>query len=234
MATPITVGNNYPLTISYLNQYIGANSKRTRSYGGIETNPVNFSINQIFNSKANTTVPLIGTFSASSLNGKTFGMYSSSARTIIYGSSFTSDLLPAFIGYFGFGTSGILNSTNRGCPIRIGITSNGRVDAATLKGSTWTSFTTNQFNQTTTDIRECEAIRIFSNDLGRVNLTLQASPCFEGTSGGLGIHTINITFPEDDRSDIIGPPIKDPLDPPPLPPGEGGLGGGLGEAGGLI
>ena len=96
---------------------------------GVEQQAVNFSINQIFNSAANTTVPLSNTLNALSLNGKTFGIYTSSARTIIHSSSFRSDLLPVFIGYFGFGTSGILNSTNRGCPIRIGITSNGNIDA---------------------------------------------------------------------------------------------------------
>ena len=222
MATPINVGINNPLTISYLNQYIGAPSNKTRSYSGVETKPVNFSINQIFNSFPNSTTPPFS-FSASSLNGKTFGMYTASSRSIIYGSSYTNNLLPGFVGYFGFGTSGILNSTNRGCPIRIGITGNGRIDAATLRGSTWTTFTTNQFNQTTYDVGEFEAIRIFSNDTSRINVTLQASPCFEGSSGGLGIHTINMIFPEDERSDIIGPPIKDPPLPP--GPGDGGLGG---------
>ena len=227
MATPIKVGTNFPLTMSYLNQYLGAPSNKTRSYSGVEQQPVNFSINQIFNSRVNTTVPLIGTFSASSLNGKTFGMYTSSSRNFIHGSSFSGDLIPAFTGYFGFGTSGILNSTNRGCPIRIGITSNGRIIARTLKGSTWSNFTTNQFNQTTYDIDEFDAISIFSNDIGRVSVTLQASPSLEGSVAGLGIHTINIVFPQDDRSDIIGPPIKDEIDPPPLPPGDGVLGGGL-------
>ena len=217
MATPIKVGNNFPLTMSYLNQYIGAPFNKTRSLSGVEQQAVNFSINQIFNSPANTTVPLSNTLNALSLNGKTFGMYTSSARTIIHSSSFRTDLLPVFIGYFGFGTSGILNSTNRGCPIRIGITSNGSIDAATLRGTTWTSFTTNSINSTTYDIRTCEAIRIICNDRDRVSVTLQAAPSLEGSVPGLGIHTINIDFPEEEGSDIIGPPIKDP---PPLPPGE--------------
>ena len=96
----------------------------------------------------------------------------SSARTIIHSSSFRTIITSIYrlfwIWHF------IINSTNRGCPIRIGITSNGSIDAATLRGTTWTTFTTNSINSTTYDIRTCEAIRIICNDRDK-SVTLQAA-----------------------------------------------------------
>ena len=209
MATTLQVGNLNPISMSYLNQYLGAPASKTRSFSGIEQQPINFSINQIFFSQANSTTPASLTLDALKLNGKTFGIYTETNRLYLHTSTFTSGLLPAFIGYFGFGTSGFLNPKNRGCPIRMGITPSANVNIYTIfDGALTTAFA--PAGSTTYITRQCDAIQITCQQTNRTTVTLQASPSLEGSQGGLGIHTINITFPEQDGESDIRPPIDGP------------------------
>ena len=209
MAKKLQVGNLYPLSMSYLNQYLGAPASKTRSFSGTEQQPINFSINQIFFSQPNTTAPATSTLNTLSLNGKTFGIYTETNRLFLHSSTFTSNLLPAFVGYFGFGTSGFLNPKNRGCPIRIGITPSSTVSINTIFDGAFSSVTA-PAGSTTYITRQCDGIQIFSHQTNRVTVNLQASPSLEGTTAGLGIHTINITFPEQDGESDIRPPIDGP------------------------
>lgn len=210
MATKLEVGILNSISMSYLNQYLGAPANKTRSFSGNEQQPINFSINQIFFSQANSTTPASLTLDTLTLNGKTFGIYTETNRLFLHSSTFTSNLLPAFVGYFGFGTSGFLNPKNRGCPIRIGITPSANISINTIFDGAFSSVTA-PAGSTTYIIRQCDGIMMTSQHSNRVTVNLQASPCLEGTTAGLGIHTINITFPEQNiGSDDIRPPIDGP------------------------
>ena len=241
MSQPIsTLGD---LNANNLNQYLGADPAKQLRYSGAYGAP-NFSLNQIFFSNANSgnpPQPASNTFRIDSLLGKTFGIYKNTYRTEIYGNSYSNTeefgeqdlvpLIPVFLGYFGFGSSGILNPYNTGFPLRITIES---LDWATLAVAVKTgsglnyetinlSGTTTTFISTTADaIRIIGGLRRVQNTV--VNLTV--APCLRGTgNGGTGFHKIIITLSSGDD-------IRPPIDPPPIdvPPGGGGLidDGGIG------
>lgn len=226
MSTPIN--SNGALSINSLNEYLGANNTAFRPLSGVYSYP-NFSLNQIFFSEADTDPPTppSNNFTLSSLRGKTFGIYTFADRTTLYGETYGNlepgelqPLIPMFIGYLGFGTSGILNPVNKGFPIEIYIDSLnwGDLQVSIKKDETFIWETINLGSRITRFVRsDIDAIRIVSQARGDTILTLRASPALNN-SAGIGSHTIIITLSE---GDIIKPPIDrlddgldEPLDSP--------------------
>ena len=213
------INSNGAISINSMNEYLGANNTAFRPLSGVYSSP-NFSLNQIFFSEENTDppTPASNNFTLSSLRGKTFGIYKFPFRTTLHGETYGNTLLdpnelqpvsPMFTGYFGFGTSGILNPLNRGFPIEIYINSLmwGDLQVSVKKDDTYIWQTINLTSRTTTFIRsDIDAIRITSNARGESLVTLRASPALNNT-GGIGSHTIMITLSEDGR-------IRDPIDGP--------------------
>ena len=121
-------------------------------------------------------------------------------------------LVPTFVGYFGFGTSGILNPVNLGFPIEIYINSLmwSSLTVSVKKDASFIWETVNLNSRITTFIRDdIDAIRITSNARGDTLVTLRASPALNN-SAGIGSHSIMITLSEDER--IRDPPFDDGLD----------------------
>jgi len=212
MSNPILLTTQ--LNANFLNQYLGNDANKQLSYSGVDGAP-NFSLNQIFFSSANTNnppQPASNKFEISSLIGKTFGIYRDTNRATLYGSAYSIEddlllnendlvpLVPVFLGYFGFGNSGILSPFNKGFPLLITIesddwssisvalkTGNGfNYEAVPLSGSTHT------FVSTTGDaIRILGGLRLAREIV--VNLTV--APCLRGSGvGGTGFHKIQITL----------------------------------------
>ena len=229
----VPINNNGELSISSLNQYLGADPDRQLYYSGVYGAP-NFSLNQIFfsGSGTNPPQPTSNEFQISQLRGKTFGIYNDSFRNNIYNDTFTNDsgvegktaednplipTIPIFIGYFGFGDSGILNPINTGFPLSITIESlqwsDITVSVKTGDGFSWDIITLNGVT-TTFVTTTADAIRIIGGfrEAGDTVLTLTVAPCLKGSgTGGLGRHRIGITLVAED----IRPPIDDPPRDPP-------------------
>ena len=226
----VAINDSGELSIYNLNQYLGADPEKQLHYSGVYGAP-NFSLNQIFFSNSGTNPPQAtnNLFSISQLRGKTFGIYTNSFRTVLYNNTYTNAIegktdeldptpsIPIFMGYFGFGDSGILNPLNTGFPLSVTIESLNYQDISvsvkTGDGFSWN--TVNLSGVTTTFITTtADAIRIIGG-LGNtqdIDVTLTIAPCLKGSgSGGTGRHKIIITLTGQD----IRPPIDDPPRDPP-------------------
>ena len=226
------INDNGEISTAAMNNYLGAPSGNELHFTGVYGAP-NFSLNQIFFSEPSSDPPepQITVFSLGSLRGLTFGIYQNPQRTLLHGGSYTNDtgtndddfpvpLLPIFIGYFGFGTSGVLNPSNKGFPLVITINSLNYLSlTVSIKngdGFTWDNITltgTVTMIQTTT----ADGIRILSNNIREdviVDLTV-APNLKQSGSGGIGKHEIRLTLV---AGDIKDPPIEDP----PIDDGGGG------------
>ncbi len=215
-----SINNNGELSASELNRYLGASVGNQLRFTGVYGGP-NFSLNQIFFSEPSSDPPepQISVFSLGSLRGLTFGIYQNPQRTLLHSNTYTNEagqnddpfpvpLLPVFIGYFGFGTSGVLNPSNKGFPLVITIESlnwqNISVSIKNGNGFTWVNITLTgsvTMVQTTT----ADGIRILSNndrEDALVDLTV-APNLRQSGSGGIGRHEISITL-------VAGSGFKDP------------------------
>ena len=241
----VAINDDGELSASELNRYLGASLTNQLHFVGTYGTP-NFSLNQIFFATAGSnppSSPAIPAFNLSALRGKRFALYTSEQRTLYHTSTWIQELefsLPVFMGYFGFGQSGILNPANRGFPIAVSVKSLGDI-SITLKtgeGFTWTEqpfFGGEATFITTTG----DAIRIFADGgriaPGELNVTtvnLSVAPCLSQTlpsSGEVsdlrGAHTMTLNFVHSDRTiddgrdEINDGGLNDPLDGPlePLP-----------------
>ena len=240
----VAINSNGELSASELNRYLGAAAPYTSqlSFNGVGSAP-NYSLNQIFFSSVGTETPPTS-FSVGNLRGKRFAIYQNANRNTLHGGTYITEgdfALPIFIGYFGFGTSGILNPYNRGMPLAISIKSSGDIVVAAKAGD---GFTWNEIpvlgGQAIITSTTYDAIRILGGGgrfepSGDTNVTLSVAPSLSGSAplvldsrgdptGALdirGAHTINITFK---GGDIRNPPFDEgPLDPPPINEGLEGI-----------
>jgi len=230
----VAINDNGELSTASLNTYLGGNLGNQLRFTGVYGGP-NFSLNQIFFSQESSDppTPILNVFSLDSLRGKTFGIYQNPQRNLLHTDSYSTDvvpdpndpfpvpLLPIFIGYFGFGTSGVLNPSNKGFPLAITIESL-NYQSITVSIKNGNGFTWDNVNLTgvVTVIQSttADAIRILSNNIREdAVLTLTVAPnLIQMGSGGLGRHRMDITLAE-------GSNLKDPpLDEPPLDDGGGG------------
>lgn len=225
----VAINDSGELSFLSLNKYLGANDLNQLQLSGVFGAP-NFSLNQIFFSTVGSDPPAapINQVSLSQLRGKTFGIYSDVARSILFQDTYTNasadtggeplPTIPIFFGYFGFGNSGILNPSNKGFPIAITIESLNYLDITvsikTGDGFQWE--TVNITGVTTTFITTtADAIRILGGSSSQDSIIqLTVAPCLKQSgSGGLGRHNINITLTADEG-------IQPPDDPPPKIPGD--------------
>lgn len=216
------------LSISAINSYLGAPSSSERKLSTEESSAPNWSLAQIFNSEYNSTViPLVGSsnlprFQMSDLSGKTFGIYKSSARTELYGSTWYGYPIPTWIGYLGFGTSGMFNPINQGFPVKVIVNilqgDSREIDLQILTNSEvlYSSIPLNP-SGSTTFTQNVTAIRLVGNSLAENIINLSVYPSLDGITSGLGRHFLTITLPG--GRDF--PPIDDdPRDPPNDVPGD--------------
>ena len=215
------------LSISSINSYLGAPATSERKLSTEASSAPNWSLAQIFNSELNSTnIPNVGNpslprFRMSDLYSRTFGIYMNRDRTMLYGSTYHSGLLPAFIGYLGFGTSGMFNPVNQGFPVKVIIDifqgEHREIDVSYMTNNelSYTSISLNQFGPTSF-VAPVGAIRILGSSLTESIINLTVYPCLDGSTSGTGRHRIAITMPGED----IRPPIDE--DPP-------GGGGGIEE-----
>ena len=214
-----TLPTSGSISISQLNNYFGATSTSTRMLSGIGSAP-NFSVNQIFNSRVGTTTPLTNTFQMISLRYyKTFGIYTSTSRNALVSNT---SLIPGpfWVGYFGFGgtssgTSGILNPSNQGFPIKIrlrvteGSYNDLYVEWTGDQGSfRWTRLSMRDNDETF--ILNAVGLRVSAFVFfGNTVVEVTASPCLNGVSTGTGSHTTQLVFqPENVSSGSGGIPLR--------------------------
>ena len=212
------------LSISSINSYLGAPATSERKLSTEESSAPNWSLAQIFNSEYDSTIipnvgnPSLPRFRMSDLYARTFGIYMNADRTMLYGSTYQSGMLPAFIGYLGFGTSGMFNPVNQGFPVKVIIDilqgDHREIDASYM--------TDNELSYTsiplgvgpTSFVAPVGAIRILGSSLSESIINLTVYPCLDGSTSGTGRHRITITMPGED----IRPPIDE--DPPDGPGGD--------------
>lgn len=227
----VSINDNGEISAAAMNSYLGASVGNQLHFTGVYGAP-NFSLNQIFFSEPSTDPPepQITVFGLGSLRGLAFGIYQNPQRTLLHGNIYSNDntnddndedpfpvpLLPIFIGYFGFGTSGVLNPSNKGFPLVITIESlsyqNITVSIKNGDGFLWDNISLNgplTMIQTST----ADGIRILSNSNREdviVDLTV-APNLKQSGSGGVGRHEINIRLLPNDLKlpPIDGPPIDD-------------------------
>jgi hypothetical protein len=239
----VAINDDGELSASELNRYLGASVTNELKFVGTYVKDDGFSLNQIFFATSGSnppSAPAIPAFSLSALRGKRFALYTSEQRTLYHTNSWIQERefdLPIFMGWFGFGDSGMLNPANRGFPIAVSVKSQGDISITvkTGEGFTWTEqpfFGGEATFITTTG----DAIRIFADGgrlaIGELNTTtvnLSVAPCLSQTlpsSGEVsdlrGAHTMTLTFVHSDRIIDDGrgeindpPPIDDPFGPLP-------------------
>ena len=232
----VAINDDGDLPASELNRYLGAEAPFTRQlyFNGTFGAP-NFSLNQIFFSNVGTADPP-ATFSMSSLKGKRFGIYQNPQRSLLHTGTYTTQgdfALPIFIGYFGFGASGVLNPVNRGFPLAVSISASSDVIVSmkTGDGFTWSDVTL-VGGQAELITVQGDAIRIFGEGGRRLGpsrdttVKLSVAPCLAQKLGLSpvealrGAHTIDITFKahEESDDDPFDDPFDDPIDGPLDPP----------------
>lgn len=216
------------LSISAINSYLGAPSSSERKLSTEESSAPNWSLAQIFNSEYNSTnIPLVGSsnlprFQMSDLSGKTFGIYNSPARTILYGSTWETGAIPTWIGYLGFGTSGMFNPINQGFPVKVIVDilqGDSRVLDLQILTNDEVSYTNIPLNSSgsTSFTQNVAAIRLTGNTLAESIINLSVYPSLDGINSGTGRHFITITLP----GELDFPPIDDdPKQPPDDVPGD--------------
>ena len=224
------------LSISSINSYLGAPATSERKLSTEASSAPNWSLAQIFNSEyGSTTIPNVGNpslprFRMSDLYARTFGIYMNTDRTMLHGNTYQSGMLPAFIGYLGFGTSGMFNPINRGFPVKVIIDlfqgDSREIDVAynTTDQLNWIAVPLG--SGPTSFVAPVTAIRMLGNSLSESIINLTVYPCLDGSTSGTGRHRITITMPGED----IRPPIdEDPQDGPggdeiiDRPPNDGNL-----------
>lgn len=215
------------LSISSINSYLGAPSTSERKLSTEESSAPNWSLAQIFNSEYDSTIipnvgnPSLPRFRMSDLYSRTFGIYQSAARTTLYGDSWETGPLPAWVGYLGFGTSGMFNPINQGFPVKViidlvsGDAREIEVSYITNNSLLWEPVPLNVFGPTSF-IESIAAIRIIGSSLTETRINLTVYPSLDGSSSGTGRHRITITMPTGDIKPPIDddPPIEDPPDGP--------------------
>ena len=226
LPTLVELSGSSSLSMAYLNSYIGCASTTTRQLSGEDQYPA-WTIAQIFNSEYDsTTVPLVGTPSLPSqsiadLAGRTFGIYQDASRLNLYASTFATSSLPVFIGYLGFGPSGMFSPANKGFPVKI-VFEVVFGDAAFITAEyveedpfTWRNLPVNP--GVNTYIVNAAHLRLRSDSLTPSQIDLTVYPCLDGSTSGTGYHNL-----------VIDMPAEGDIDPPPGdgggegPPGDGG------------
>lgn len=212
------------ISASYMESYIGGGSgNQYLSYpvNGSTPTGANLSLNQLFNSRyPNNINTWSGSMSYGSLRGKCFGIYTSSTRTVLHGSSFNDYFSGYFSGYFGFGTStsgtsGVLNTINQGFPIGIRI--------STLSGSAFGLrvrvfnnsgvWTTLPFSTPTFEIiGNYSGITIDAQTGYFYELYLQVWPAKDSRTlaSGVGVHSISLRLEEPQIDESSSDPFGDP------------------------
>ncbi len=213
------------ISASYMEKYIGGGSGNQR-LSGIYSGS-NFSLNQLFNSRyTNRTDPWSNSISMGSLRGKCFGVYTSSSRNLLHGSSYNDTMSGYFIGYFGFGTttsgrSGVLNTINQGFPIGVRVStlsgSNFGIRVRVYDGSSWTTlpFGTPAFEA----IGNFSAITLDADVGYSYEIYLQVWPAKDSNTlaNGNGVHSISLRLEEPN----IGGSSEESSDPFGKDPGKG-------------
>lgn len=195
MSTPIGARD-----MNYLNVYFGALGTTTRQLTTNQLSP-NYSINQLINSTYGSNTASSNTFSLNDVLGKTFGMYTTTARTALHGSSVNLSSTAVFIAYYGIGTStngssGILNPNNLDFPINVSISvSAGAYDDMLVefyKSGVWSIRTMTSASQSWRE--NVTGIRITGwYPVQPISLTLNAYPSL-GNQNGYGRHQIYINI----------------------------------------
>jgi len=214
------------LSMAYLNSYIGCASTTTRQLSGEDQYPA-WTIAQIFNSEYDsTTAPLVGTpalpsQSIASLAGRTFGIYQNISRLNLYASTFATSSLPVFIGYLGFGASGMFTPANKGFPVKIVFEvvfgNPAFITVEYVEEDPFTWFNLPVSSGVNTYIVNAAHLRIRSDSLIPSQIDLTVYPCLDGSTSGTGYHNLVIDMPSE--GDIDPPPgdddgIKNPPDDP--------------------
>ena len=197
MSTPIESRN-----ISYLNTYFGAAADNIRMLSTNQISP-DYSINQLLFAGYNTRNAPINTFSLSQVLGKTFGMYTTTSRNVLHGSSRFYGPNGTFIAYYGIGstnagTSGILNPSNIDFPINVVIfIVDGDYEDIIVEfyiNGSWSTRTMTSSYQSWRE--ELTGIRIIGNfPVSTVNLVLTSFPSLGGEDGE-GAHEMELEFEE--------------------------------------
>lgn len=208
MAGNTPIPSTGSLSLSYLNQYLGANFNSQRMLSGLGSGQ-SMSLAQIFNSSTNTTNPATFTQQLNSLRGKTYGIYTNSMRTNLYG-AFHEDPFGLWQGYFGFGQSGVLSTTNRGITLRHilqidqGAPFEYSVQFYNASGQ-WVGIPLSSASTTITS-SAYSAITVSYNSNFEGSLTLTSAPCMNGTTIGLGSHNLVLYFPPQGGGDSFPEP----------------------------
>ena len=212
------------LSISSINSYLGAPSTSERKLSTEESSAPNWSLAQIFNSEYDSTIipnvgnPSLPRFRMSDLYSRTFGIYQGAARTILYGDTWETGMLPIWVGYLGFGTSGMFNPINQGFPVKVIIDilqgDHREIDASYMTNNELSYTSIPLGSGPTSFVAPVGAIRILGSSLTESIINLTVYPSLDGSSSGTGRHRINIRMPTGD----IKPPIDE--DPPDGPGGD--------------
>ena len=232
----VAINDDGELSASELNRYLGASETSELKYVGTYVKDTGFSLNQIFFATAGSnppSSPAIPAFNLSALRGKRFALYTSEQRTLYHTNTWIQEPrseLPIFMGWFGFGASGMLNPANRGFPIAVSVKSLGDISITVKTGEGFTWSEEPFFGGESTFITTTgDAIRIFANGGGRLapgqlnttTVNLSVAPCLSETlpsSGEVsdlrGAHTMTLTFVHNDR--IIDDGRDEINDPPPI------------------
>jgi len=198
MATPLQSSGQ--ISLSDIRKYIGG--KGEISLSNI-TNP--YSVNQIFNSPIRSVIPSTNTLSLSNMYSKTFAMYTTFSRTLVYPGSYADFFTGTFKAYLGFGitkngTSGMLYDVNQKFPIYLefNVSDTRTWRDIAIRGrfqGVWTNigppfgYSSTQW----TTIQEVEEIVIEVVFFGAsAVLDMKAAPMLDGSTIGSGVHVMNL------------------------------------------
>jgi hypothetical protein len=198
MSTPLQSSGQ--ISLNDIRQYIGKSGEISLSN---ITNP--YSINQVFNSSLNSVFPLTNTLSLSKMYSKTFAMYSTDRRTLVYTGSYADFFTGTFKAYLGFGTdrsgtSGMLYEENQRFPIYLefnvsdtrtwrDIAIRGRFQGVWANIGPPFGYSSTQW----TTIQEVEEIVIEVVFFGAsAVLDMKAAPMSDGATIGSGAHIMNL------------------------------------------
>ena len=198
MATPLQSSGQ--ISLSDIRKYIGG--KGEISLSNI-TNP--YSVNQIFNSPIRSVIPSTNTLSLSNMYSKTFAMYTTFSRTLVYPGSYADFFTGTFKAYLGFGTdrsgtSGMLYDVNQKFPIYLEfntrdprewryIAIRGRFQGVWANIGPPFGYSLTQWS-TVQDVEEI-IIEVLRFGIG-VELDMKAAPMLDGSTIGSGVHVMNL------------------------------------------
>ena len=198
MATPLQSSGQ--ISLNDIRQYIGQSGEISLS----NIIPP-YSINQVFNSSLNSVFPLTNTLSLSKMYSKTFAMYSTDRRTLVYTGSYADFFTGTFKAYLGFGTdrsgtSGMLYEENQRFPIYLefnvsdtrtwrDIAIRGRFQGVWANIGPPFGYSSTQW----TTIQDVEEIVIEVVFFGAsAVLDMKAAPMSDGATIGSGAHIMNL------------------------------------------